>query len=474
MFNKCIFVLKPCYTARWRFAYSQASRQARPDVISYYRLSVGVLGNVRRIVTSMPRLPAPGLSLQDCLPDVSLLWHPTRNAPLTPRDVSTGSVVRVWWSLQRESCAHEWQARVADVTAGSRCPCPDCQTIKRQESRKRKREENTGASVPKEPKFVPATPGNSLLERFPDVARKWHGSRNPADITPANVPAKSHLKYWWCFAAPDGTSHEWQSCVAQAVVAKRHCRCPECVTAARSAATTASTEQRQRTNLERYGVPVASQAESARQKLSAVGKLKGAEAAKKRLQTARAKRGVDHVFQDPSVREKIKRAHLTRRGVDHISKDPNITQAKRENYFARTGFYHPSQNPDVASKRSKSAFGRKEFTFPDGVVALVQGYEMFFLRHCVASGLSSADVLWTGHEGMPYVRYQAEDREHVYHPDFYLPREHKVVEIKSLYTLERERHFEQKRLAVLGAGFTFELIVYDKDGDIVEQTEWLP
>ena len=46
-------------------------------------------------------------------------WHPTKNGELTPRDVTPGSHMKVWWICSQ---GHEWKTRVAHRTGGHGCP----------------------------------------------------------------------------------------------------------------------------------------------------------------------------------------------------------------------------------------------------------------------------------------------------------------------------------------------------------------
>ena len=46
-------------------------------------------------------------------------WHPVRNGPLTPRQVSYGSKQKTWWLCPN---GHEWQAAGYTPTAGRGCP----------------------------------------------------------------------------------------------------------------------------------------------------------------------------------------------------------------------------------------------------------------------------------------------------------------------------------------------------------------
>ena len=43
-------------------------------------------------------------------PDLAAEWHPTKNAPLLPSQVTGGSSKKVWWLGK---CGHEWEAVIS-------------------------------------------------------------------------------------------------------------------------------------------------------------------------------------------------------------------------------------------------------------------------------------------------------------------------------------------------------------------------
>ncbi len=51
--------------------------------------------------------------------DLARQWHPTKNEPLTPKDVTSGSSKRVWWKCKE---GHEWRERVVDRRQRGGCP----------------------------------------------------------------------------------------------------------------------------------------------------------------------------------------------------------------------------------------------------------------------------------------------------------------------------------------------------------------
>ena len=121
---------------------------------------------------------AGGLSVY--YPDVAAQWHPKKNEPLTPDDVSYASNKKVWWICQK-GADHEWRDTVNHRTSGRGCPC--CAG---------KRVSDT----------------NRLSIHYPDVAAEWHPTKNEP-LTPRDVTHKSNKKVWWLCKQ----GHEWKAVI---------------------------------------------------------------------------------------------------------------------------------------------------------------------------------------------------------------------------------------------------------------------
>ena len=119
-------------------------------------------------------------------------WHPTRNDPLTPAQVTFGSHQKIWWQCGR---GHTWQAAVYTRTTGE-SGCPYC--------------------AGKRP-----WPGyNDLASQYPALAAQWHPTKNGA-LTPDQVVLGSSRKVWWqC-----GQGHMWSAMVKSRVAGND---CPYC------------------------------------------------------------------------------------------------------------------------------------------------------------------------------------------------------------------------------------------------------
>ena len=134
----------------------------------------------------------PGVNdLATTHPDIAAQWHPEKNGPLTPRDVSAGSKRQVWWQCSQ---GHVWQARIASRVAGRGCPVCAGRRI-----------------VPGE---------NDLAASHPALAAQWHPEKN-GTLTPQQVSPHSNRKVWWqC-----DRGHAWQATPASRV---RGRGCPYC------------------------------------------------------------------------------------------------------------------------------------------------------------------------------------------------------------------------------------------------------
>ncbi len=119
-------------------------------------------------------------SLATQFPELAAKWHPTKNRDLTPDRVVAGTARKVWWKCPKGP-DHEWEATINSRTRG--CGCPFC----------------TGRRP---------SAAYSLAVLFPQVAARWHPTKN-GDLTPDQVTPASPRKIWWkCIEGPD---HEWQA-----------------------------------------------------------------------------------------------------------------------------------------------------------------------------------------------------------------------------------------------------------------------
>ncbi|WXA87999.1 zinc-ribbon domain-containing protein [Pendulispora rubella] len=139
-------------------------------------------------------LPSKTTTLKATAPTFARYWHPTKNAPLKPSDVSAASSKRVWWKCPK-GADHEWCCSVA-ARIKAKNHCPYCAGRK--------------LSVT-----------NSLETTHPRLASEWHPKKN-APTTPRNILPGTARKFWWKCAS----DHEWPASPANRTL--RGSGCPVC------------------------------------------------------------------------------------------------------------------------------------------------------------------------------------------------------------------------------------------------------
>ncbi len=195
-------------------------------------------------------------------PQLANEWHPTKNGNLTPMDVTLASPKKVWWKCNKGN-DHEWQAKISNRSSLSQ-GCSVCsnrtvvlsnclatthpQLAKEWDYKKNsltpfevvsgnhnkvywkcltdKTHPPYFASIEKRvanrncPKCgelnrrknkAKAKKGSSLGDLYPHLVKEWHIKKN-GDITPFDVNAKSHKKFWW--KCEKGKDHIWQATLA--------------------------------------------------------------------------------------------------------------------------------------------------------------------------------------------------------------------------------------------------------------------
>ena len=145
----------------------------------------------QRFITKRRNIVARRGSLASNNPDLAIQWHPTKNAPLTPNDISVNSSERVWWLCKK---GHEWDAPINSRNSGVGCP------------------------VCSGHKIVVGV--NDLATVRPDLALQWHPTKN-GNLNPNAVTVGTGKKVWWICEK----GHEWQTQINDRTSG---CGCPIC------------------------------------------------------------------------------------------------------------------------------------------------------------------------------------------------------------------------------------------------------
>lgn len=126
-------------------------------------------------------------------PQLAAEWHPTKNLPIAPSEISASNPKKYWWICPDEG--HEWQAQASDRNRRN-TSCYYCSD------------------------FKVLVGYNDLTTTRPDLAQEWHPTKN-GENTPQKVSANKSVKAWWLCSL----DHEWEASVSSR---SKGSGCPTC------------------------------------------------------------------------------------------------------------------------------------------------------------------------------------------------------------------------------------------------------
>jgi len=116
------------------------------------------------------------------------------------------------------------------------------------------------------------------------------------------------------------------------------------------------------------------------------------------------------------------------------------------------------QVPEIAELNAKNNQSYKfhEITTPSGNIIRLQGYEPIKYQQLLDDGYKEEDILHKKSD-VPEIWYEYDGRRR-YYPDFYIPKDNLIIEVKSKYTyLIEEDKNKEKFKAVKKLGYKFQL-----------------
>lgn len=104
-------------------------------------------------------------------------------------------------------------------------------------------------------------------------------------------------------------------------------------------------------------------------------------------------------------------------------------------------------------------YKKKKYIWKTGEISILQGFEPIVLKELEKIGYKYNEIKTEYHD-MPEIYYVMNNKKRRYYPDFYIPTENLIIEVKSTYTLTSK--IEENKLkfnAVKDAGYNFKLEV---------------
>jgi len=209
------------------------------------------------------------------------------------------------------------------------------------------------------------------------------------------------------------------------------------------------------TNLEKYGVEYVSQCQEFKDKCK-----------KNNLE----KYGVEHFTQTDIMKDKTKISNLEKYGKEFYSQTHECKEKAKQTCLKKYGVEHALQCQEIYEKQNKNSYYLKEYLLPSGIKIKIQGYEHFALDELFKKeNMVESDVI-TGSKNVPIIWYNDETgKKHRHYVDIYIKSKNKCIEIKSTWTLKKQKEVVFLKLnAAKELGYIYEIWVYDNKGNKVD------
>ncbi len=162
--------------------------------------------------------------------------------------------------------------------------------------------------------------------------------------------------------------------------------------------------------------------------------------------TMRKRYGCDWALSNEEVREKGMETLVRKYGVENIGSSKKVMtqdvrdkqiQSRKRTMMNRYGVAYPLQIPEIFEKQQRSAHTSKK-AIVAGKEFSYQGYELKVIKKILGNGIKPKDIATVKAEGKPSIRYKAEGKMRVYHPDIFVKSKNALLEVKSEFTVGAE------------------------------------
>jgi len=146
---------------------------------------------------------------------------------------------------------------------------------------------------------------------------------------------------------------------------------------------------------------------------------------------------------------------INKYGVDNVSKLESIKEQKKQTCFKNYGVENPSQNEELFFKSQKSG---KRIKFHENMKLYYRGtYEKHFLDFCYDNNLSIEKGIT--------INFKYNNKNKVYHSDFFIKEKNLIIEIKSSYYFSKYLELNKiKEIETIKQGYNY-VIIIDKNYD---------
>ena len=173
------------------------------------------------------------------------------------------------------------------------------------------------------------------------------------------------------------------------------------------------------------------------------------------------------VMNNNDIKNKIEINSLIKYGVKHHLSNKEVIKKREKTNIEKYGYKNPTQNPIILMKIFKSQFRLKPTELPSGKIVNLMGYEPYVLKYLLENFYDETDFEFNS---IPTIEYNFNNKNHVYIPDFYIPKEKLILEIKSTWTynVSKDKN-EAKAEYTRKAGFNHVTIIWNKELNKIHQ-----
>lgn len=168
------------------------------------------------------------------------------------------------------------------------------------------------------------------------------------------------------------------------------------------------------------------------------------------LKTYQQNTGYSHPHKNPEVYNQMIQNNIEKYGVEHLWCD---YEWKKKKMLQKYGVENYAQTGLI------NGYKWYEYELPSGRIVKYQGYEGKYIPILLRK-YGEENICFETHE-IPKIKYTFNNKNKVYFPDFYIPKDNLIIEIKSNWTLRANKELnEAKFKAVIDNGFNFKLKIY--------------
>jgi hypothetical protein len=224
-------------------------------------------------------------------------------------------------------------------------------------------------------------------------------------------------------------------------------------------------KKKEKTCIEKFGTPHSFSSESVKEKIKeSMIKNWGVEnpGQSKEIQK-RVQDSIEKTYgvRNPGQTENAKQGRINALGVENPFNSEKIQKKISQTFLDKYGVNHPFQDSQIFDKAIK--FRTKEYMSISGKKYFVQGYENIVLE-ILLKKYGEENFIYSRGEMSNYFKcfYEFKGKRR-YYPDFFVPSENLVIEVKSAFTLKRELEKNRVKMkAIKEMGMKMEIWICSK------------